>query len=70
MRAGSRSRRSSTRKMAEWGERTSFPIYVAWRINREGWLFILPTELRKTERHRVLTHREAKAINRVLESVL
>ena len=58
------------KKISEWAERTSFPIYVAWRINREGWFFILPSELRKTENHRVITPREARAINRSLESVL
>ncbi len=57
-------------KLEEWQARSSFPIYVAWRINREGWFFILPSELRKTDRHRVLTQREARAINRALESVL
>ncbi len=57
-------------KMAEWQARSSFPIYVAWRINREGWFFILPGEMRKTENHRVITQREAKKINRMLESVL
>lgn len=57
-------------KMVEWQERSSFPIYVAWRINREGWFFILPHEMRKTESHRVITRREAKSINRSLESVL
>ncbi len=58
------------KKITEWAERTTFPIYVAWRINREGWFFILPSELRKTERHRVITPREARAINRSLEAVL
>lgn len=57
-------------KMVEWQTRSSFPIYVAWRINREGWFFILPSEMRKTDNHRVLTQKEAKAINRSLESVL
>lgn len=57
-------------KIVEWQERSSFPIYVAWRINREGWFFILPHEMRKTETRRVLTQREARAINRSLESVL
>jgi Holliday junction resolvase len=57
-------------KLTEWQARSSFPIYVAWRINREGWFFILPSELRKTENHRVLTRKEARAINRVLDSVL
>ena len=57
-------------KMEEWQARSNFPIYVAWRINREGWFFILPGELRKTANHRVMTQREARAINRSLESVL
>lgn len=57
-------------KIVEWQERSIFPIYVAWRINREGWFFIHPNELRKTENRRVITQREAKAINRSLESVL
>jgi len=57
-------------KMAEWQARSSFPIYVAWRINREGWFFILPSEMRKTDNHRVLTQKEARAINRSLDAVL
>jgi len=57
-------------KIVEWQERSTFPIYVAWRINREGWFFILPSEMRKTENRRVLTQREARSINRSLESVL
>jgi holliday junction resolvase Hjr len=58
------------KKITEWAERTTFPIYVAWKITREGWFFILPNELRKTEHHRVITPREARAINRSLEAVL
>ena len=57
-------------KMAEWQERSHFPIYVAWRIKRQGWFFILPSELRKTENHRVLTTKEARSINRMLEHLL
>ena len=57
-------------KIVEWQERSSFPIYVAWRITRQGWFFIHPSELRKTTNHRVLTQKEAIAINRGLESIL
>ncbi len=57
-------------KIVEWQTRSVFPIYVAWRINREGWFFILPDEMRKTENRRVLTQREARKINRLLEAVL
>jgi Holliday junction resolvase len=57
-------------KIVEWQTRSIFPIYVAWRINREGWFFILPDEMRKTENRRVLTQREARKINRMLEAVL
>ena len=57
-------------KIIEWQTRSNFPIYVAWRINREGWFFILPSELRKTANHRVITQREAKAISRSLNAVL
>jgi holliday junction resolvase Hjr len=57
-------------KIVEWQERSKFPIYVAWRITREGWFFMHPSELRKTDTRRVLTQKEARAINRGLESVL
>ncbi len=57
-------------KLIEWEKNTSFPTYVAWRMNGRGWFFIKLGEFRKTEKNFTVTMKKTMEINRRIESVL
>lgn len=57
-------------KLIEWERNTSFPTYVAWRMNGRGWFFIRLEEFRKTEKNYTVTMKRAVEINRRIVAIL
>jgi Holliday junction resolvase len=57
-------------KLLEWESNTSFPTYVAWRMNNKGWFFVKLSEFTKNEKSYTVTMKRTVEINRVLESVV
>jgi Holliday junction resolvase len=56
--------------LVEWESNTGMGTFVAWRMNREGWFFIKPSEMNKCEKSYTVTKSQAVAIGRRLESLL
>ena len=57
-------------KLLEWERNTSFPTFVAWRMNGKGWYFIRLDEFKKNEKNYSVTMKKTIEINRRMESVL
>ncbi len=57
-------------KLLEWERNTSFPTFVAWRMNGKGWYFVKLGEFKKNEKNYTVTMRKTLEINRRLEAVL
>ncbi|MEM0074588.1 MAG: Holliday junction resolvase Hjc [Candidatus Micrarchaeaceae archaeon] len=57
-------------KLAEWQSNTSFPTFVAWRINGKGWLFIKLDEFEKGASTYNITRKKVLAIGRMLENAI
>ena len=57
-------------KMAKWANNTSFPTYLAWRMNGKGWFFIRLDEFTKGEKNYNITRKKAMALNRRLGDVI
>ena len=57
-------------KLIEWERNTSFPTYVAWRMNGKGWFFIRLDEFRRAEKNFTVTMKRTMEINRRTDSVL
>ena len=56
-------------KLAEWEANTSFPAFVAWRMNGKGWFFIKLAEFTKGSSAYNVTKKAAMQLNRKLEDV-
>ncbi|MDE1860343.1 MAG: hypothetical protein KGH72_01350 [Candidatus Micrarchaeota archaeon] len=57
-------------KLLEWEKNTSFPTYVAWRVNRKGWYFIRLDEFTKGEKNYNVTMKKVSEINRLFDDVV
>lgn len=57
-------------KLLEWERNTSFPTYVAWRVNNKGWFFIKLGEFTKGERNWNVTFKKVEATKRLFEQVI
>lgn len=57
-------------KLVEWKANTTFPTYVAWRMNGSGWFFIELEEFERRSRNWNITKRKVVGLNRKLEDVL
>jgi len=56
-------------KMLEWEERTRFPVYVAWRMNKLGWFFLKLYDFKKGKSNYNVTRKKTLEINRTLDEV-
>ncbi|MEM3781393.1 MAG: Holliday junction resolvase Hjc [Candidatus Micrarchaeaceae archaeon] len=57
-------------KLVEWQHNTSFPTFVAWRMNGKGWLFIRLDEFEKGSSAYNITRKKVLAIGRTLDSAI
>ncbi|MGC8676158.1 MAG: Holliday junction resolvase Hjc [Candidatus Micrarchaeia archaeon] len=57
-------------KLVEWQSNTSFPTFVAWRMNGKGWFFIKLEEFEKGAAAYNITKNKTMSIGRTLESAL
>ncbi len=57
-------------KLVVWEKNTSFPTYVAWRMNGKGWFFIRLDEFKRTEKNFTVTMKRTIEINRRMDSIL
>lgn len=53
-----------------WSEKAGLNVYIAWKVPREGWLFISPKEFKKTEKAYTISLKEAKRSGKNLDLLL
>jgi len=46
-------------ELVEWAENAGIELFIAWKIPRLGWRFILSSDFRKTAKNYSLTEKEA-----------
>jgi len=56
-------------KLLEWETNSDFPMYVAWRMNGSGWLFIKLSEFEKGRCNYNITRKKVVNVNRKLEDI-
>ncbi|MGC8571808.1 MAG: Holliday junction resolvase Hjc [Candidatus Micrarchaeia archaeon] len=53
-----------------WSENTKMDVFMAWRMNGQGWFFIKLDEMTKTEKNYTVTKATTLKINRRLENII
>ncbi len=42
--------REQMQSLLLWSKQAGIPVYIAWKVPREGWLFIKPKDFKKSEK--------------------
>ncbi len=56
--------------LLQWSEQSGIPVYIAWRMPREGWLFIKPESFRQSDKAYIISVKEAKRFGKSFNVLL
>jgi len=62
-------RKEQVHDLVKWEDNTGMTTMVAWRLSRDGWYFIYPSELTEQKKSFTISLKRTREINRRLKSL-
>jgi Holliday junction resolvase len=56
-------------ELKKWEDNTMLNVYMAWKVNNDGWYFIKLNEMSKNEKSYTVTMKTTREINRRFEHI-